>query len=446
MIIDRKAIIILLTLVLLTYSSKGTPQYLEVQKFPEIGKPCPDFVLSNIEHYTQTQATLKDFKGKWLVLDFWSNGCSGCFQSFPKMDLIQKEYRESLQMFFVGIYNDNLSGCKLSDTKATYKKHYEKGSMKTPCAFDSEIYKNYGVKAVPYIIVIDPKGIVRGITYTLSSDDVREFIAGKQPVLNRNFRAGTDPSINYNYNLPLGLQGRESDTSFLYRSLLTKWDISTPVSFPEEIGLNEFGRFEALKTDANYLYMYAYIGKYKIRSGDSLYGKVWGTPIIEAAVRDVFNSDWNNLTGRNVYSFSLTVPNDKATKRFLMNVLQRELLNYFGYTATIEVRKMPYWKLIVSDSTRSKLKTKGGPFYSKNTATGFEERNIKTQFLLDEIAYFHPNEPPLLDETAISTNIDITLDCLATNFDDIKTALALQGLQLVKSERDMHVLVIRDDK
>jgi hypothetical protein len=40
--------------------------------YPEVGKPCPDFTLNNVAYYSKKKVSLNDFKGKWLILDFWN--------------------------------------------------------------------------------------------------------------------------------------------------------------------------------------------------------------------------------------------------------------------------------------------------------------------------------------------------------------------------------------
>src|SRR5437867_13218875 len=71
-------------------------------KLPVVGKKCPDFILSDISNYPKKTASLKDFAGKWLVLDFWNKGCMGCLNSFPKMDSISRKFSDKMQFISVG--------------------------------------------------------------------------------------------------------------------------------------------------------------------------------------------------------------------------------------------------------------------------------------------------------------------------------------------------------
>src|SRR5580700_1985426 len=72
---------------------------------PEIGKPCPDFKFNNLINSNQKQISLKDFKGKWLMIDFWESQCTLCIQRFPKMNRLQQIFKNDLTVLMVG-YNE----------------------------------------------------------------------------------------------------------------------------------------------------------------------------------------------------------------------------------------------------------------------------------------------------------------------------------------------------
>ena len=114
--------------------------------YPEVGKPCPDFMLRNITCYPKQQATLKDFFGKWLVLDFWNKGCGACVASFPKTSALQKEFNEKVQFMLVGIED------KENKIQPMYAKYREKENLIMPCAFDSLLANRFDVFSAPFIV------------------------------------------------------------------------------------------------------------------------------------------------------------------------------------------------------------------------------------------------------------------------------------------------------
>jgi hypothetical protein len=58
---------------------------------------------------------------------------------------------------------------------------------------------------------------------------------------------------------------------------------------------------------------------------------------------------------------------------------------------------------------------------------------------------FHQEQPPFLDETGISGNIDLTLDCILSNWKELKHELNRNGLDLVPGKAMMKVIIIRDN-
>jgi len=198
-----------------------------------------------------------------------------------------------------------------------------------------------------------------------------------------------------------------------------------------------------LKTDIASLYAYAYFGRPFWNYGDSMYGRYWETPILEASDTTPFLFD--SVTGKNLYCYSLIVPPNKATYEHMQSVMKGDLRNYFGYKVDVEVRNMPYWSLTVREEFKGKLQTKGRPTtFNATPYSGIEGENIQIGRLLSFIAIYNQMEPPFVDETGIDSNIDITLNSMATDLPEIKQELNRNGLLLLKKERPMKVIVIRD--
>ncbi len=72
------------------------------QRVPRVGEPFPDFEFSNVKDFKKNHAALKDFQGKWLIVNFWSVGCTACFTSFRNIKEITKVYGDKVQFLLVG--------------------------------------------------------------------------------------------------------------------------------------------------------------------------------------------------------------------------------------------------------------------------------------------------------------------------------------------------------
>src|SRR5258706_6329974 len=143
--------------------------------YPQIGKQCPDFNLKNIQNFNRSQSSLKQFRNKWLILDFWTFGCVVCFESFPKIDEFQKDFAEKVQFILVGLNNKR---ARLVFDK--FRKHY---NLQLAVAYDNILFNQFSIESVPHIVVIDPHGIVRAITYSLSKNNFEDLLKGKDPML-----------------------------------------------------------------------------------------------------------------------------------------------------------------------------------------------------------------------------------------------------------------------
>lgn len=59
---------------------------------PKIGSTAPDFELPTLDG--SKTYSLKDFKGKVVLLNFWASWCTGCKAEMPEFIKIQEEYKD----------------------------------------------------------------------------------------------------------------------------------------------------------------------------------------------------------------------------------------------------------------------------------------------------------------------------------------------------------------
>ena len=111
---------------------------------------APDFALTGLNG---EKHSLADYKGKWLVLDFWGTWCAPCRKEMPKVNEFNKDL---LQGKYAGI---TLLGIACNDNAIAVKKYLDENKIGIIMVMgDSKIPGNYRIKEYPSKILISPDG------------------------------------------------------------------------------------------------------------------------------------------------------------------------------------------------------------------------------------------------------------------------------------------------
>lgn len=115
---------------------------------------------------------LKDFRGSFILLNFWATWCSPCLKEMPDLEkAYRKMGREKLVVLAVA----------MGEGVDKIKAFSEKYGFTFPLLSDKkmEITKLYGVSSIPVTYLIDPDGIVLGRALGIrdwASPDLLKFI------------------------------------------------------------------------------------------------------------------------------------------------------------------------------------------------------------------------------------------------------------------------------
>jgi thiol-disulfide isomerase/thioredoxin len=445
------------------------PTYVCSQEYPKIGKPMPEFTLHKITNYDKKQASLKDFRGKWLILDFWSKGCGSCIASFPKMNALQQEFKDSVQLIFIGI----TSGHWGKDIESLYEAMKKRKNFNMATAWDSTLDKKWGAYTLPHIITVDPKGIVRAVSVSMDKENLQALMAGKEHSLRYKTNyfedlVSVDPVNLYK---PFYSKGNVSDDNdFEYRSILSKFDMSIPEMrrhITPTILMYKFDTSALSKREAYWqgtgvtveqLYKLAYAGytdffdNYPTYKNDyNPYLVFFQKLVLEIKDSSLFKDVFKGKS-ENVYNYSIFMPRENATRESMQYQVQCDLKKYFPFEATVETRLMPYYKVIATDAAKVNLKTKGGDYVKDTKTDGYS--SIKYVNATMETIMYHIESVyndslqtyTFFDETGIKGNIDLNIDVPLDDIEGVKKVLRKNGLDAVIAYKEMKVIVIRDRK
>ncbi|QPH37873.1 TlpA family protein disulfide reductase [Pedobacter endophyticus] len=102
--------------------------------------------------------SLEKYRGKLLILDFWSTWCGPCIRSLPELDSIVKMFGDKVQVILVTKNTNQILSSFLKSND------YAKG-VKLPFIInDSILNKHFPHRSISHQIFIDSKGIVKAIT------------------------------------------------------------------------------------------------------------------------------------------------------------------------------------------------------------------------------------------------------------------------------------------
>ena len=104
---------------------------------------------------------LADFRGKYILMDFWSYGCRGCVMAIPELKEIAETHKDSVAVVSLSLDNDKIW------RKAT-EKYDVTGNNLSDRQGRSGIAAKFGIYGIPLFVLISPQGtfIEKWVGYT----------------------------------------------------------------------------------------------------------------------------------------------------------------------------------------------------------------------------------------------------------------------------------------
>lgn len=104
---------------------------------------------------TDTSYTIKDLKGKIVLLDFWTFGCINCQHILPELRKLEEEFENELVV--IGVHSAKFEAERGNEK---IEKAILKFGIRHPVVNDAafEIWKRYAVRAWPTVVLITPDG------------------------------------------------------------------------------------------------------------------------------------------------------------------------------------------------------------------------------------------------------------------------------------------------
>jgi thiol-disulfide isomerase/thioredoxin len=143
---------------------------IQIQPFhpvPQPGDLAPDFHVQTLDGQP---LSLSDFRGKFVLLDFWATWCGSCLGENPNIEAIYYRYASTNRLAIVSLSEDN---------SPLDPRHYVSAHdipwVQGYIGPSSPVAQTYGIEGIPSIWLIDPNGKL--LAKSLHGDTLRSAVA-----------------------------------------------------------------------------------------------------------------------------------------------------------------------------------------------------------------------------------------------------------------------------
>ena len=406
--------------------------YFQTQAQPlEIGDPVPDLLLEQVVNYPGGSARFSDFDGKLLIIDFWETWCVPCVKGLPHMQQLQQEFDGQLQVLLVS-----------TQKATTIEAFLQKNNISLPSVTEGKyLSEPFPHKFVPYQVWIKDRKVFALTTHeAVTAGNIRGVLSGKLSSL-----AEKKFDFSYEAAKPLLLDGNGGQASDLqYRSLITGYIDGIGAG---GVSTDSLGRYKLRALNANVRQLYTSV--FRLGGFDPLAranrcileldtAKVLplgNIPAYAPEVRDKY------------FSYELIVP---PTLKDRANELMLEDLNrFFGalyhIRGAVEKRTVECWVLRKKPGADKKLASQSREAENSIDKSGIRTcRKLTFDDFVRSVSYlFHKLPFPVVDQTGISGEIDISYPTKEEDISRFSDYIERYGLYLQKEPCAIDMLVIK---
>ncbi|WPR77694.1 TlpA disulfide reductase family protein [Algoriphagus sp. NG3] len=399
-----------------------------------IGDRIPEGIeFTEVLHHDSDKLRLDDYRGKYVILEFWAPTCTASIASLPEMDAIQKKYGDRIAVLPITVFPEK----PIVDLLDGYS--FLEGIDLPLIVNEPSLRKSFPHVVIPHIVILDREGKIIAIT---GQEDLTE--ANLTALLEDGkvlFRTKEDTDIQ----LPKGdrlISGSPQlkNKNIWYQSAMTGYIPGVTGSLIQNF--KGMSHIRIVNMELIYYYQLAYSERNLIDYfGRNRIDRIGFDP--DELITEKMGLDYDEwkAEGTHVFGYELIAPPHVNAYQLMREDLKR----FFPHIeASVEKKKKMVYAIVQAE----------GKPYPRSIG---EKRDYKvgggkvemTNYPLEGFVYhmnamFWSNKPePLVDRTGIDYPIDLKLNVRLSDPESLRTALKENGLDLVRREEEIPVLVMR---
>ena len=407
--------------------------YAQTNKTFTIGDSMPPITFGNVFN-PGASLSPKDYKGKLIIIDFWSHWCGSCIEAFPKMEKLQKEFGDKIKVLLV-----------TPDKKEEVVKLFKRFKIPelTILYADTILSHMFPHITVPHHVWINPDGRIQFITdgYNATSKNVLKVLEKKEIKLQLKTEV-TD--LDDETDLWKEGNGRFqkyiTNYSFIMLKINENWH--TGFGFYKDTVNNTCG-FKFVNSLLLDLYKVAFSGAINYIIKDFTQNN--RIQFSSKGVREFFEypTDSDSIPSwikRNSISYESKweIQNDSLAYQYLRDDANR----FFPFSAKVETKEVICYILKKAPHFRA-AKSVNKEKVFEYTDSSYIQNNMPVLYLIESLNGIELfKNSPVIDETGYTANVDIHMTNSFTDIGTLKKQLLQNGFLLEEGKRKIQMLVI----
>jgi len=415
-----------------------------------IGDQVPDIEF-NMMNYQSPTARLSDFKGKLVIIDFWASWCWSCLHALPKMDKLQKQYGDKIQV--IAVNSIAMTGDDSKKVNFILGKYKDTSAFSLPVSYnDSVAGKLFPSYSLPHYVWISQSGEVKAIT------DASAIKKKNIDAILQNETVDLDLPVKKDYFpnrlLDLSIDGvqPEIDDNLAYYSIFKKGKIDKLSSInsvhtvPVKDDITTQVRGISAR-NVTLIQLFEAANRYQEKRVEGVFNKrVLIKTRDKSTLPFIYDStkttkeEWEK---ENLYTYDLAIP--ASEEKNIGKLFWRDINLYSGYNVSIEAPYLNCYALVVIDTAKVNLLKPAMSGSSISTRDGVCEIQHCSPWALVQVLDNHPKIYfPVISKVSKNVQFEFQFDYDHFDIKKLNEQLRPFGMALKNSLEQINSFVVTD--